>query len=32
MKELADANLIRTDLMTCTGKTVGENIADVENR
>ncbi len=32
MKELADAGLIRTDLMTCTGKTVGENIANAENR
>lgn len=32
MKELADAGLIRTDLITCTGKTVGENIADAINR
>ena len=32
MKELADAGLIRTDLITCTGKTVGENIADAVNR
>ena len=31
MKELADAGLIRTDLITCTGKTVGENIADARN-
>lgn len=31
MKELADAGLIRTDLITCTGKTVGENIADAKN-
>ena len=31
MKELADAGLIRTDLITCTGKTVGENIADAVN-
>ena len=31
MKELADAGLIRTDLITCTGKTVGENIADAQN-
>jgi dihydroxy-acid dehydratase len=32
MKELADAGLIRTDLITCTGKTVGENIANAVNR
>ena len=32
MKELADAGLLNTDLMTCTGKTVGENIASAENR
>ncbi|MDD6238874.1 MAG: dihydroxy-acid dehydratase, partial [Oscillospiraceae bacterium] len=31
MKELADAGLIRTDLITCTGKTVAENIKDAEN-
>ena len=31
MKELADAGLIRTDLITCTGKTVGENIAHAAN-
>ena len=31
MKELADAGLIRTDLITCTGETVGENIADAVN-
>ncbi len=31
MKELADAGLIKTDLMTCTGKTVAENIKDAEN-
>ena len=31
MKELADAGLIRTDLITCTGKTVGENIANAVN-
>ncbi len=31
MKELADAGLIQTDLITCTGKTVGENIADARN-
>ncbi|MCD8342459.1 MAG: dihydroxy-acid dehydratase [Clostridiales bacterium] len=31
MKELADAGLIKTDLLTCTGKTVGENIADAVN-
>jgi dihydroxy-acid dehydratase len=32
MKELADAGLIRTDLITCTGKTVGENIANAFNK
>ena len=32
MKELADAGLIRTDLITCTGKTVAENIAGAVNR
>ncbi len=32
MKELADAGLIRTDLITCTGRTVAENIADADNR
>ena len=31
MKELADAGLIRTDLITCTGNTVGENIANARN-
>ena len=31
LKELAKKNLINTDVMTCTGKTLGENIADVEN-
>ena len=31
MKELADAGLIKTDLITCTGKTVAENIADADN-
>jgi len=31
MKELADAGLLDTSLMTCTGKTVGENIADAKN-
>jgi dihydroxy-acid dehydratase len=31
MKELADAGLIRTDLITCTGKTIAENIANAEN-
>ncbi len=29
--ELADMGLLRTDVMTCTGKTVGENIADAVN-
>ena len=32
MKELADAGQLNTDLMTCTGRTVGENIAHAENR
>ena len=32
MKELADAGLLQTDLITCTGKTVGENIANSYNR
>lgn len=31
MKELADAGLIKTDLITCTGKTVAENIRNAEN-
>lgn len=31
MKELADAGLIKTDLITCTGKTVAENIKNAEN-
>jgi dihydroxy-acid dehydratase len=31
MKELADAGLIRTDLITCTGKTIAENIAGADN-
>lgn len=31
MKELADAGLIKTDLITCTGKTIAENIADAVN-
>ncbi len=32
MKELADVGLLHTDCMTVTGKTVGENIADAENK
>jgi dihydroxy-acid dehydratase len=32
MKELADAGLLHTDIITCTGKTVGENIANSVNR
>ena len=32
MKELADAGRLHTDCMTVTGKTVGENIADAENK
>ena len=31
MKELAEAGLIKTDLITCTGKTIAENIADAVN-
>ncbi|MBQ7560250.1 MAG: dihydroxy-acid dehydratase [Synergistaceae bacterium] len=31
MKELAKENLINTSLLTATGKTISENIADVEN-
>ena len=31
MKELADGGLLETDLITCTGKTVAENLADVRN-
>lgn len=30
MKELSKKNLLNLDLMTCTGKTVGENIQDCE--
>lgn len=32
MKELTKKNLINTDCITCTGKTVGENIADAVNK
>lgn len=32
MKELADIGLIKTDCMTVTGKTMGENIANAKNR
>ncbi len=32
MKELTKKNLLNTDLITCTGNTVGENIADAVNR
>ena len=32
MKELADAGLLDTSVMTCTGNTMGENIKDVVNR
>ncbi|MCD8362874.1 MAG: dihydroxy-acid dehydratase [Lachnospiraceae bacterium] len=32
MKELADVGLLNTDCMTVTGKTVGENIANAENK
>ncbi len=31
LKELTKKGLIKTDAMTCTGKTVGENIADAVN-
>ncbi len=31
MRELADIGLLCTDALTCTGKTVGENIADALN-
>ena len=31
MKELADGGLLETDLITCTGKTVAENLVDVRN-
>ncbi len=31
MHELSKKNLIRTDVITCTGKTVGENIANAVN-
>ncbi|MCD8006400.1 MAG: dihydroxy-acid dehydratase [Oscillospiraceae bacterium] len=31
LKELAKKNLITTDVMTCTGKTMAENIENVEN-
>ncbi len=32
MKELTKKNLLDTTLITCTGKTVAENLANVENR
>ncbi len=32
MNELSKKNLIKTDVMTCTGKTVGENIANAYNK
>ena len=32
LKELTKKNLINTDCITCTGKTVGENIADSVNK
>lgn len=32
MKELTKLNLLRLDCITCTGKTVGENIADAVNK
>ena len=30
LRELADAGLLKTDVMTCTGKTLGENLADAQ--
>ena len=32
MKELTKKNLLDTSLLTCTGKTLAENLADAENR
>ncbi len=32
LKQLADIGLLDTSVMTCTGKTMGENIADAVNR
>ena len=32
MKELTKKNLLDTSLMTCTGKTIAENLEGVENR
>ena len=32
MKELTKKNLLDTSLITCTGKTIAENLEDVENR
>ncbi len=32
MKELTKKNLLNTDIITCTGKTVGENIANAMNK
>ena len=32
LKELSKKNLLNTDVMTCTGKTLGENISSVVNR
>ena len=32
LRQLAEVGLIDTSVMTCTGKTLGENIADAENR
>ena len=32
MKQLADAGLLHTELLTVTGKTLGENLAGAENR
>ena len=31
LKELAEIGLLNTDVMTCTGRTLGENIADAKN-
>ena len=32
MKELTKKDLLNTDIITCTGKTVGENIANAVNK
>ena len=32
LNELAEGGLIHTDCLTCTGKTIGENVKDAENK